>query len=464
LRPVSGPLLPCVGPRLVISYLRENMMNFAETILHPALNGRLIALPCRMPAVSADWRSATNAIDCLAMPTLTNAPSATGGRLTLSEISADLMQSEIRAMSVECDRIQGINLAQGVCDTDLPAPVVEAAIAAIHDGKNIYTRLDGIQALRAAIAQKLRHYNHLAFDADSGVLVASGATGAFFAACMALLNPGDEVLLFEPFYGYHRNTLQSMRINSVSVLLDAPRWELDVDRLKRAITSRTRAIVINTPCNPSGKVFPRKELEAIAQVAEEHDLFVITDEIYEYFLCDGAEHISFASLPGMAARTITISGFSKTFSVTGWRLGYLAADPRWMPAIGYFHDLTYVCAPAPLQHGAAAGLLQLGDDFYRDLAVEYQQKRDQMAHALTAAGLTPSIPDGAYYILADSSSIPGSTAKAKARNLLARCGVAAVAGTAFFTEGRGENMLRFCYAKKTAPLTEACERLRTLTW
>ena len=409
-------------------------------------------------------KATPNAIDCLAMSTLTKAPSATGSRLALSEISADLMQSEIRAMSVECDRVHGINMAQGVCDTDVPAPVAQAAIAAIQEGKNIYTRLDGIQPLRAAIARKLEHYNHLAFDADTGILVASGATGAFLAACMALFNPGDEVLLFEPFYGYHRNTLQSMHVETVAVLLEAPRWELDVDRLRAAISPRTRAIVINTPCNPSGKVFGRKELEAIAEVAEELDLFVITDEIYEYFLCDGAEHISFASLPGMARRTITISGFSKTFSVTGWRLGYLAADPRWMPAIGYFHDLTYVCAPAPLQHGAAAGLLQLPDAFYSDLAAEYQQKRDQLVDALTAAGLTPYIPDGAYYILAEASSVPGSTAKEKARNLLARCGVAAVAGSAFFTGGRGENMLRFCYAKKSAPLAEACERLRSLSW
>lgn len=398
------------------------------------------------------------------MPTLTNTPAITGNKLAISEISADIAQSEIRAMSVECDRVQGINLAQGVCDTELPPPVVEAAIAAIRDGKNIYTRLDGIQPLRAAIAQKMMHYNHLVLDADTGVLVTSGATGAFFAACMALLNPGDEVLLFEPFYGYHRNTLQSMRVNAVTVPLDAPRWELDVDRLHDSITARTRAIVVNTPCNPSGKVFTRKELEAIATLAERHDLFVFTDEIYEYFLCDGAEHVSFASLPGMADRTITMSGFSKTFSVTGWRLGYLAAAPRWVPAIGYFHDLTYVCAPAPLQHGAAAGLLQLADEFYADLAREYQQKRDQLLAALTAAGLTPYVPDGAYYVLADASRVPGATAKERARNLLAKCGVAAVAGSAFFTQGRGEDLLRFCYAKKAAPLADACERLRNLNW
>ncbi len=389
--------------------------------------------------------------------------SSTTPKLVLSEISADILQSEIRAMSVECDRVHGINLAQGVCDVEPPPPVVEAAIAAIQNGQNIYTRLDGIFRLRVEIARKLSDYNGLISDPESGILVTAGATGAFLATCMALFNPGDEILLFEPFYGYHRNTLLSQRLTPITVLLDAPDWTLDIDRLEGSVTPRTRAIVINTPCNPSGKVFCRPELEAIARVAERYNLFVITDEIYEYFLCGQAKHISFASLPGMTERTITISGFSKTFSITGWRLGYLAADPKWIPAIGYFHDVAYVCAPSPLQHGAAAGLLELPADYYVELAKEYELKRDQLTEALISTGLTPSIPDGAYYILADASRLPGATAKEKARNLLARTGVAAIAGTAFFTEGRGENLLRFCYAKKPKDLAEACQRLRSLS-
>ncbi|MGH9617282.1 MAG: pyridoxal phosphate-dependent aminotransferase [Acidobacteriaceae bacterium] len=396
----------------------------------------------------------------MSRPTANNA--APPAKLGTSEISANLVQSEIRAMSVESDRIHGINLAQGVCDIDPPAAVVEAAVAAMINGRNIYTRLDGIAKLRAEIARKLVDYNGLITDPESGILVTSGATGAFLATCMAVFNPGDEVLLFEPFYGYHWNTLLAQRLTPVTVLLDAPDWTLDIDRLEHSITAKTRAIVVNTPCNPSGKVFRREELEAIARIAERHDLFVITDEIYEYFLCGGVKHISFASLPGMAERTITISGFSKTFSITGWRLGYLSADPKWIPAIGYFHDVAYVCAPAPLQYGAAAGLLQLPPGYYLDLAREYEQKRDQLVAALQAADLTPSIPDGAYYILADVSRLPGATAKQKARNLLASTGVAAVAGSAFFTGGRGENLMRFCYAKKPEDLAEACQRLRSL--
>ncbi len=386
--------------------------------------------------------------------------------LRLSDLAPNTTQSEIRAMTVACSAAGGINLAQGVCDTDPPHPVVEAAISAIRSGHNIYTRMDGIASLREGIARKFASFNGLHVDPNTEVLVTSGATGAFHAALMALLNPGDECLVFEPFYGYHVTTLLSQRIKPVVVALQNPiqasHWQLDLDRLRAAVTPRTRAIVLNSPSNPSGKVFSLAELEQLADFAIEHDLFVFTDEMYEYFIYDGARHISIATLPGMAERTVTMSGFSKTFSVTGWRLGYLAADPRWTPAIAYFHDLTYVCAPSPLQHGAAAGLLELPGSFYTDLASEYEVKRDLLCNALAQAGLTPSIPAGAYYVLADVTSIPGADAKAKARHLLAQTGIAAVAGTAFFSEGRGDNLLRFCFAKKQAELDAAASRLASL--
>jgi aminotransferase len=365
-------------------------------------------------------------------------------------------------MSVECDRIGGVNLAQGICDTDVPDSVANGAVQAIREGKNIYTRLDGIAVLRKAIASKLARHNHLEVDPEQEVLVSAGATGAFHATAMALLNPGDEVILFEPFYGYHVSTLLSQRIVPVPVPLSAPDWDLDIAELRAAITPKTRALVINTPANPSGKVFSQQELEALAQVAIEFDLFVITDEIYEYFLFDDKQHISIATVPGMRERTITISGFSKTFSVTGWRLGYLSASVQWLPSIGYFHDLAYVCAPSALQHGAAAGLLELPDDFYHGLRTEFVTKRDQLVNALIRAGFTPSIPAGAYYILAEADHIEGATAKEKARKLLAQTGVASVAGSAFFRNGQGESLLRFCFAKKDDALDEACRRLETL--
>lgn len=381
-------------------------------------------------------------------------------RPRLSDVSQLIVQSEIRSMSVECDRVGGVNLAQGVCDTEVPAPVVERAISAIHDGHNIYTRLDGIATLRNAIAARARHYNGIHADPEKEILVTSGATGAFYAACLALFNPGDEVLLFEPLYGYHVSTLKAQRVQPVVVSLAEPDWAIDFDALRRAVTPKTRALVINTPSNPCGKVFSRDELEQLAAFVEKHDLLVITDEIYEYFLFDNARHISFATLPGMAQRTLTISGLSKTFSITGWRIGYLIADPALIAPIGYFHDLTYVCAPSPFQHGAAAGLIALPDDYYLQLASDYQGKRDMLCSALSAAGLAPSIPEGAYYVLADSTSIPGETAAIKARRLLADTAVAAVAGTAFLTGDRGTNILRFCFAKRAEDLEDACNRLR----
>ncbi|MGA2851992.1 MAG: aminotransferase class I/II-fold pyridoxal phosphate-dependent enzyme [Terracidiphilus sp.] len=383
-------------------------------------------------------------------------------RLTLSHLAPGALQSEIRAMSVACDQMGGINLAQGVCDTPVPLVVEEAAIQAIRDGHNIYTRLDGISRLRNAIAAKQQRDYALNYNPETEVLVASGATGGFHAACMALLNPGDEVLLFEPFYGYHVSTLRSMRVNPVFVPLAEPGFALDTAALRAAITPKTRAIVVNTPANPSGKIFSLAELEVIAEAVLAHDLFVFTDEIYEYFVYDGRRHVSPATLPGMRERTIVLSGFSKTFSVTGWRLGYVTADARWLPAMNYFHDLTYVCAPSALQHGAAAGLEQLPPSFYTQLAADHQDKRTRILSALTDAGLTPTTPAGAYYVLADSSSLPGKNAAEKARNLLAATGVAAVAGSAFFRAGRGENLLRFCFAKRDEDLDEACRRLRKL--
>ncbi|WP_114210752.1 pyridoxal phosphate-dependent aminotransferase [Acidisarcina polymorpha] len=380
--------------------------------------------------------------------------------LRLSKIAPNLVQSEIRAMTMECDRVGGVNLAQGVCDTDLPASVAEGAIEAIRAGLNIYTRLDGIAPLREAIARKLKRDNQLTADPGSEILVTSGATAGFYAACMALLDPGDEVILFEPFYGYHLNTLTALHINPVTVPLELADWNLDLDRLRAAITPRTRAILVNSPSNPCGKVFSPQDLEAIAAIVEEHDLFLFTDEIYEYFVYDGTKHLSPATLPGMAERTISISGLSKTFSITGWRIGYLTASARWLPSIAYFHDLTYVCAPSPFQYGAAAGLVELPETFYTSLAEEYQSKRDLLCSALSSAGLKPSVPAGAYYVLADVSSLSGSSAREKARTLLQERGVAAVAGTAFFHEGRGENLLRFCFAKRDEELSRACGLLK----
>jgi aminotransferase len=382
--------------------------------------------------------------------------------LHISERADRIAQSEIRAMHIECEKVKGINLSQGVCDTEVPLPVRRGAQNAVEDGVNSYTRYDGLAELRGAIAQKMKSYNGIAADPENEIVVSSGSTGAFYCACLALLNPGDEVILFEPYYGYHVNTLLSLEARPIYVRLQPPEWSFCLADLEAAITPRTRGILVNTPANPSGKVFSRKELEAIRDIAVDHDLFVFTDEIYEYFLYDGHRHISPATLPGLGERTITISGYSKTFSITGWRIGYSVSDARWAQMIGYLNDLIYVCAPAPLQAGVAKGILELPPTYYHELRTQYTVKRDKICGSLHKAGLMPYIPQGAYYVLANAASVPGATSKDKAMTILAKTRVAGVPDEAFFHEPADPPLVRFCFAKEDHDLDEACRRLETL--
>ena len=380
----------------------------------------------------------------------------------INQRMALLAHSEIRAMTQACVQAKGLNMAQGVCDTPAPPVVLRAAAQAMEQGKNVYSRFDGLSELRQAIAKKLAQYNGIVADPETDVTVSAGATGAFHCACLALLNPGDEVIIFEPYYQYHISALLAVEAVPVMVKMRAPDWTFFPAEVERAITPRTKAIIVNSPGNPSGKVFSRQELESIAAITQQHDLFVFTDEIYEYFLYDGRTHVSLAALPGMADRTITIGGYSKTFSITGWRIGYSVAVARWTQAIGAMNDLLYVCAPTPLQAGVAVGIQELPDSFYRDLAHDYQRKRDRFCQALARAGLTPSIPQGAYYVLADTSRLPGTTGKERAMCLLERIGLAGVPGEAFFSGSDGKQFIRFSYAKTDADIDEACSRIAKL--
>ncbi len=380
----------------------------------------------------------------------------------INQRMAALAQSEIRAMTQACVQAKGLNMAQGVCDTPVPPVVLRAAAQAMERGKNVYSRFDGLPELRQAIAKKLAQYNGIVADPKTDVTVSAGATGSFHCVCLALLNPGDEVVLFEPYYQYHISALLAVEAVPVTVKMRAPDWTFSVAEVERAITPRTKAIMVNSPGNPSGKVFSRQELESIAAIAQQYDLFVFTDEIYEYFLYDGRTHVSFATLPGMADRTITIGGYSKTFSITGWRIGYSVAAARWAQAIGAMNDLLYVCAPTPLQAGVAVGIQELPDSFYRDLARDYEQKRDRFCQALAKAGLTPSIPRGAYYVLADASRLPGTTGKERAMFLLEAIGLAGVPGEAFFSGVDGRQFIRFSYAKIDSDIDDACRRLERL--
>jgi aminotransferase len=365
-------------------------------------------------------------------------------------------------MSIECARVGGINLAQGVCDLPVPDVVIKGAEAAMEKGTNIYTRFDGRFELRKAIADKQHRYTDMEVDPEGQVVASAGATGAFYATCLALLDEGDEVIVFEPYYGYHIVTMASLGIKPVYVTLEPPHWDFTAQRLEDAVTAKTRAIIVNTPSNPAGKVFSRAELQIVADFAEAHDLFVFTDEIYEHFVFDGHRHIAPATLPGMAKRTITISGLSKVFAITGWRLGYAICDPEWALPIGHFNDLVYVCAPAPLQIGAACGLNALGPDYYQAISDDHQNKRDLFCNTLREIGLTPHVPEGAYYTLADVSSLPGQTAKERAVYLLEKTGVACVPGSAFYRGPVGETFVRFCFAKEMPTLEDAMNRLRKL--
>ncbi len=380
----------------------------------------------------------------------------------INERMTDLAHSEIRAMTQACAQAKGVNMAQGVCDTPVPSVVLKAAARAIDQGKNVYSRFDGLPELRQALAKKLLRVNGITADPETDITVSAGATGAFHSACLALLHPGDEVILFEPYYQYHINALLVVKAVPVIVPMQAPDWTWSLEALDRAVTPRTAAIIVNSPGNPSGKVFTQSELEGVAAVATQHDLFVFTDEIYEYFLYDGRTHVSLATLPGMADCTITVGGYSKTFSITGWRIGYSVAAARWAQAIGAMNDLLYVCAPTPLQAGVAVGIQELPPLFYQDMAKDFQAKRDRFCAQLATIGLTPSMPQGAYYVLADASRLPGVTGKDRAMHLLGKAGVAGVPGEAFFSGPEGARFIRFSYAKTDADLDEACRRLARL--
>ncbi len=382
----------------------------------------------------------------------------------LSNRTGLLSQSDIRAISILIREHGGINLGQGICDMPTPDPIKEAAKAAIDGDRSIYSHFAGIENLREQIAMKARDFNRLPVSNTGEIMVSAGSTGAFMCAMLTLLDKGDEVILFEPFYGYHRNMLDLLGIETRFVTTSAPDWEIDFAVLESAITDRTKAILVNTPGNPHGKVWTRAELEQLRDLAVGRDLFVLTDEIYEHMLYDGRQHVSFGSIDGAWERTITISGFSKTFNMTGWRLGYAVGPEHLMAPMGLINDLVYICAPTPLQHGVVAGL-QMDSDYYVSMLADYEAKRDMMCDALGQAGLRANRPQGAYYVLADYTALRqrfdgfGDDQEA-AHSLVKLAGIGAVAGRSFFRDpADGAGFLRFCYAKKFPELEQACSQL-----
>lgn len=372
-----------------------------------------------------------------------------------------IQQSDIRRFSAICAAMNGVNLSQGVCDQPAPDEVKQAAHDAIDADHAIYTNLRGTIELRRAIADKMKRFNGIDCDPEEEVVVTVGSAGSFACAVLSTLNPGDECVVFSPFYSYHVNLLQLLGVTVTYVDLAPPDWSYTPDALEAACSDRTKMILVCTPNNPTGKVYTTDELRHIAGVANRHNAWIVADEIYEY-ITYGTPHVSVGSMPEARPRTITITGASKTYAVTGWRIGYTVAPAELVEKMAVVNDLFYICAPAPLQHGIEAGL-RLPDAYYKDMCADYLAKRELLSETLRSIGFTPYMPDGSYYMLAafDRGRWPNATAATE--SILNEVGVATVPGSAFYRRpADGENQLRFCYAKKTADLEDACDRLRKL--
>lgn len=371
----------------------------------------------------------------------------------------------LRALTLVIDKVPGgINLGQGVCDLDTPAPLLEGARACMEGGdRQLYTPYAGLPELRAAIASKLRRHNQLDYGPEN-VAVCSGSSGAFYAAGTTLLETGDEVILFEPFYSYHDSTVRLLGGVPVAVPLDRATLAFDAAAMARALTKRTRAVMLNTPGNPSGKVWTRSELEHVASLLDGTDIVVLTDEVYEYMTFDGREHISPATVPGLAERTLTLNSFSKTFSITGWRIGFLAGPAAIVEKCGIVFDQMEVCAARPMQRGVQRALEQLPDGFYAELRAGYQRKRDAFCAALQDAGFRFTAPQGAYYVLADYGAVFGDLEPYPAvLRMIERIGINAVPGDLFYQAKAGVRSMRFQFAVDWPKLNEACRRLRQLS-
>lgn len=381
--------------------------------------------------------------------------------MKLSNRAKNIAQSEIRAMSILCNEKNGLNMAQGLCDLDVPLPVVQGAKEGIDSGKNTYSSAYGNYKLREAIAKKQNDFYEQGIKAEN-VLVSLGATGAFYSTAMSLLNEGDEVILFEPYYGYHVATLTSIGCKIKYIRTAPPSYEIDFEALKSQISEETKAILICNPSNPSGKVYRRDELEELSAIINQNDLFLFSDEMYEHFIYDDLEFVSALSIESLKSRTVVISGFSKIYSITGWRLGYAITQKEIIDAASAFNDLVYVCPPTPLQNGVLKGLNELPRSYYENVAKEHQVKRDKFIKALNDAGLKAEYVKGAYYVLADISKLEGNDDKEKVVTLLEKTGIAAVPARAFYQDSTGINQARFCFSKKEEEIDMAIERLKNL--
>ncbi|MFO0828393.1 MAG: methionine aminotransferase [Phycisphaerales bacterium] len=358
-------------------------------------------------------------------------------------------------------RFNAVNLGQGAPDFDGPEFVKEAGIRAIHAGQAQYARSFGVPELNAAIAARFRRDTGLTVDPDAEVTVTSGCTEAIAATMLGLIEPGDEVILIEPFYDSYPATVAMAGGTARSVTLRPPHFALDAVALRAAVTARTRAIVVNTPHNPTGRVFTKAELEVVAALCRERDLLCIADEVYERLVFEG-EHISIATFPGMFERTVTLSSLGKSFSLTGWKIGWAIAPPHLTAGVRAAHQFLTFAAATPLQHGSITAL-QAGDEYDRAFVAEYRKRRDYFVAGLADAGFTVFPPQGTYFVMADHTRFGFDDDMAFCRWLVEEIGVAAIPPGSFYqSRADGRSLVRFAFCKRDETLRAAIERLRRL--
>lgn len=388
----------------------------------------------------------------------------------VSQKAAQFTESVIREMTRLAQRHRAVNLAQGFPDFPAPAALKEAAKRAIDADKNQYAITWGAKAFRDALAKKHERFSGVAIDPERELTVCCGSTEAMISALLATVDPGEEIIVFEPWYeNYGPDAILSgarpvyVKLHPLELPGGGSEWRYDSQELRAAFSPRTKGIIVNTPHNPTGKVFSRAELSEIGELCQEFDALIYTDEIYEHILYDDEQHVYPMTLPGLRERTVMISGLSKTYSVTGWRLGYAIAPPAISAAIRKVHDFLTVGAPAPLQEGAVAAL-ELGQDYYDGLRREYQRRRDLFIPLLTSAGFVPSVPRGAYYVMAKYPDVGIHDDVELTRYLIERIGVAVVPASSFYRPGDSDakSRVRFCYPKRDETLLEAGQRLQTL--
>ena len=383
-------------------------------------------------------------------------------RSPISLKAQQFTESVIREMTRLALNFGAINLAQGFPDFPAPGEVKEAAVNAIRADINQYAITWGAREFRRAIAERFAQDTGLAIDPEREITVCCGATEAMIASLLAVVNPGDEVVVFEPFYENYGPDAIICGAQPRFVSLHPPDWSFDPQELASAFSERTRALILNTPNNPTGKVFTQDELECIAEQCRKWDAYALTDEIYQFIVYDGFRHVSLATLPGMRERTITINGMSKTYAVTGWRVGYAIAPPQVSDAIRKMHDFLTVGAAAPLQE-AGATALRLPEAYYRKLGEDYAAKRDRLMEGLEQAGFRCYKPHGAYYLMTDISGFGFPNDVEFARHLVEEVGVAVVPGSSFYRHpSRGAQQVRFAFCKSDATLDEAARRLEKI--